>query len=62
MIEVPETGSEKTVLRLQGSHQDCKERLLLGSPYAANIAERDRRGRRWRKSSGSVLDISVLVL
>jgi hypothetical protein len=38
------------------------EGLLVGSPYAANIADLDGGGRRRRKSSGSVVDFNALVL
>ena len=38
------------------------EGLLVGSPYAANIADLDGGGRRRRRSCGSVLDVNALVL
>lgn len=44
------------------SGKDCMEGLLVGSPYAANIADLDGGGRRRRNSSGSFFDTNALVL
>ena len=52
-------GSETTEAP---SGKECVEGLLVGSPYAANIADLDGGGRRRRKPSESVLDCNALVL
>ena len=44
------------------SGKECMEGLLVGSPYAANIADLDGGGRRRRNSSGFALDTNALVL